>query len=245
MTDPEAAEHIVLITGANQGVGFEIARQLGSHQGYHVLMGSRDAARGATAAKTLSSEGLSVDVVQVDVTDDDSIARAAETVRERFGRLDVLIHNAGISEQPLGKDGRNLRQVMQAGFDTNLFGVAQMTETFLPLIRQSTHPRIVFITSRIGSLAMASASPPSNFISLPMYRTSKAALNMLMLHYATTLQDQGVKVNASCPGFCATNMNGFAETGAPPADGAINAVRLVVEGTETGTFTHKDGTAPW
>ncbi|TVY73596.1 Short-chain dehydrogenase/reductase ATR10 [Lachnellula suecica] len=234
---------IVLITGANQGIGFEIAKSLSSKPGYHVLLGSRNAQRGIDAAKKLQEKGLEVEPIIIDVTSDESLATATKQVTSKFGRLDVLINNAGIclnDEETFS--GPALRAAYHDTFAANTFGAALTTEAFVPLLSASPTPRIVFISSTTGSLANDSNFPAF----LPIYRSSKSALNMILVHYATKYKAKGWKVNASCPGHCGTNLNKF-EGKNTPESGAVNAVRLAMLGEdgETGTFSNSEGTIPW
>ncbi|KAJ7118916.1 short-chain dehydrogenase/reductase SDR [Mycena epipterygia] len=142
---------IVLITGANKGIGFEIAKQL-AQRGYHVLLGSRDAERGARAAETLQKAGLSVEAVTIDVADDESIQVAAQIVHSRFGRLDVLINNVGIGLDSFGGEPSS-RAIFEQTFAVNVFGAAATTEAFVPLLEKSSTARLVFVSSNLGSLA--------------------------------------------------------------------------------------------
>ncbi len=145
---------IVLITGANKGIGFEIARQVASKPyRYHVLMASRDSSRGEKAVSTLRNEGLSVEHITLDVTDEKSIAAAGALVNEKYGRIDVLINNAGIFVEHL-RD-RSVQQAWKDTFETNVFGVAAVTDAFIPLLKKSVNPapRIVFLSSDLGRLA--------------------------------------------------------------------------------------------
>ncbi|KAL7928953.1 hypothetical protein V8C35DRAFT_207489 [Trichoderma chlorosporum] len=232
---------IALVTGANQGIGFEIAKSLASKPGYHVLVGSRDTQRGIDAAKTLQEQGLKAETLTIDITSEKSIAEAVKQVTSKFSRLDVLINNAGVclnDERVSPPSFRNFQDT----FAVNTFGATLTTEAFIPLLKASSAPRIVFVSSFMGSLTHRWENPAP----LPIYRSSKAALNMIMLHYAIAYKDAGWKVNAACPGYCATNLNGFAGKDSP-ADGAINPVRLATLGEdgETGTFSNKDGTLSW
>ncbi|KAL6822083.1 hypothetical protein J3E69DRAFT_368237 [Trichoderma sp. SZMC 28015] len=232
---------IVLVTGANQGIGFQIAKSLSSKPGYHVLVGSRDTQRGIKAAKDLQEQGLNVEPITIDVTSDNSIAEVVQQVKSKFGRLDVLINNAGVCLNDERTSPPSLRN-FQDTFAVNTFGATLTTEAFIPLLTASSAPRVVFVSSFMGSLTHRPESP----IPLPIYRSSKAALNMIMLHYALKYKDAGWKVNATCPGYCATNLNGFVGKD-DPADGALNAVRLATMGEdgETGTFSNKEGSLAW
>lgn len=232
---------IVLVTGANQGIGFQIAKSLSSKPGYHVLVGSRDTQRGIEAAKDLQGQGLNAEPITIDVTSDNSIAEVVQQVKSKFGRLDVLINNAGVCLNDERTSPPSLRN-FQDTFAVNTFGATLTTEAFIPLLTASSAPRVVFVSSFMGSLTHRPESP----VPLPIYRSSKAALNMIMLHYALKYKDAGWKVNATCPGYCATNLNGFVGKD-DPADGALNAVRLATMGEdgETGTFSNKEGSLAW
>ena len=179
------------------------------------------------------------------VTSDESIAAAAQQVTTKFGHLDVLINNAGISLEDDDKSlsGPALRTTYKDVFAVNTFGAALTTDAFIPLLGESPAPRVVFISSDISSLTDRWNNP----VFLPVYRSSKAALNMIMLHYAVKYKSSSKwKVNACCPGYCATNLNAFAGTNTP-ASGALNAVRLATLGLEgeTGTFSSKEGPISW
>ncbi|RDW80336.1 hypothetical protein BP5796_05034 [Coleophoma crateriformis] len=255
MSPLAATTKIVLITGANQGLGFAIAKSLSSKPGYHVLMGSRNTQRGIEAASKLQQQGLAVEALDIDVTSDESIAKATSVVSSKFGRLDVLINNAGVAIDEEGSPGSKgkpplagskLRTVYQDTFAVNTFGAAVTTEAFTSLLSLSSAPRIVFMSSILGSLAYRSAAAIDGAAALPIYRSSKAALNMIVLHYASKYKDAGWKINACCPGYCATNLNSFAGFDSPET-GAINAVRLAMLGEdgETGTYSNKEGVIPW
>ncbi|KAJ7041819.1 hypothetical protein C8F04DRAFT_1078837 [Mycena alexandri] len=244
MSSPTA---IVLITGANKGIGLAIAGLLAKeHDGYHILLGSRDSERGRKAAESLQREGLSVEALTVDVTDEDSIAAAVRTVKFKFGRLDVLINNAGVALD-IGKDIVTTRSMFDETFAVNFFGPAAVTEAFIPLLEQSTAARIVFVTSDLASLTMrADPQGRDNHVAAPAYRSSKSALNMLALGYAHRFRDRGWKVNMDNPGFTPTDMTGGRGT-RTLEEGARNAVRLATLGEDgpTGTYSEREGLLPW
>lgn len=234
----------VLITGATSGIGAEIARQL-SEQGWTVLVGARNPARGVAIAEQLGGRS-----VQLDVTDSASVARAAASVEV----LDVLINNAGISldtgSSVLETDAETFRRT----YETNVFGVVAVTNAFVPALRRSAHPRIVNISSGTGSLAWSTGENPQFDFqraagSGAAYRSSKAALNALTVFYAQALADDHVKVNALAPGLRATNLNPRARgSGGDPAEAAAAAVRLALlpDDGPTGQLFSWDGTvAPW
>jgi NAD(P)-dependent dehydrogenase (short-subunit alcohol dehydrogenase family) len=235
---------IVLISGANTGIGFEIAKKLATeHPTYHVLMGSRSLSKAQTAISSLPT-GLSIQPLELDVTSDASIQAAYDAVASEHGRLDVLINNAGIANRAVHPDA-TFRQELTQIIDTNAISAACLTEIFIPLLRKSSNPRIVFITSRLGSITRTFDINHANYgLDQPAYKTSKAAMNMIMAHYAVKFKGEGFKVNACCPGYCATNLNAGNGTN-DVSTGAFNACRLATAGKdgETGTFT--DAEAPY
>jgi NAD(P)-dependent dehydrogenase (short-subunit alcohol dehydrogenase family) len=231
-----------LVTGANKGIGKEIARQL-ADAGLTVYVGSRDAERGQRAVDELGGDAR---LLVLDVTDDASIADAARQVPS----LDILVNNAGISD-----DGRPATEADVDGFrrtyETNLFGVVAVTNAFLPALRRSARPRIVNISSGTGSLAW-STGPEPHFPPLgaaAAYRSSKTALNALTLFYAQALAGEAFKVNALAPGLRSTDLNArAAASDGDPAEAAEGAVRLALleDDGPTGEFLSWDGTAmPW
>ena len=238
---------VVLISGGNTGIGLAVATKLAKeHPNYHIIIGSRNAAAGVEAATSLSSDGSSVSSVQLDLTSDESIASSVKYVESSYGRLDVLVNNAGILLDRF-KELTN-RELFNQTFSTNVIGTACLTEAFLPLLRKSTLPRIVFVSSRMGSLVVATdASTPWYNIDYKSYDASKAAVNMLALNYARILKDQGGLVNVACPQLVKTKLNGFMEMALPPDVGAKRIVELATlgKGGPTGTFSDKDGVIPW
>ncbi|KAI9653882.1 MAG: hypothetical protein M1821_006913 [Bathelium mastoideum] len=238
---------IVLITGANQGIGFEAARKLAKeNNGWHILIGSRHAERGAKAAAELQREGLSVEPLTIDITNDQSIEQAAQEVDARHGRVDVLINNAGISNE--GKRlGWSMREVMMEQFNTNVFGHHLATEAFESLLAKSEHPRVVFTSSGLGSINDRLDESSTFFpVVLPSYRSSKTALNMIMAHWAVKHKKDGWKVNAICPGHVATNLNAYGGTNTVES-GTVQLVKMATVGKDgpTGSWSDKDGPVPW
>lgn len=245
MNDPM----IALVTGGNKGIGREIAAQLAG-LGHTVVIGARSLERGEATAAELRAAGGSVTAVALDVTDSGSVAAAAELVQERFGRLDALINNAGISHQPgveftgqmpRSADVDHIRYV----FETNVFGVITVTSAFLPLLRRSAAPRIVNVSSRAGSLAAISDFANADPIALG-YVPSKTALTAVTMMYARDLLDERILVNAVCPGFVATDLNNHRGV-LTPAEGARSAVRMATIDADgpTGTFTDAQGAVAW
>lgn len=174
----------VLVSGANQGIGLEIVKKLATeNSGYHVLMGCRSLEKGQAAIASLPPN-LSVEPIKLDVTNDSSISKAVATVQEKYGRLDVLINNAGTGSRSLPQ-GLGLRQQYTQIMDTNAISAACLTEAFVPLLRKSSQPRIIFMTSELGSIG-STLNPkfPSYGVDKPQYKASKAAMNMIMATYA-------------------------------------------------------------
>jgi NAD(P)-dependent dehydrogenase (short-subunit alcohol dehydrogenase family) len=216
---------IALITGANKGIGFETARQL-ADLGMTVLAAARDEGRGRQAERALRAGGADAHFVQLDVTDAKSIQRAAEWIEAEYGRLDVLVNNAGtasVTRQRATPSQTSLDD-MRAVYEINVFGVVAVTNAMLPLLRRAAAPRIVNVSSEVGSITSQSdpASPLSQMPASAQYPSSKAALNMLTAMYAKELRDTPIKVNAANPGYTDTDFNdhrGFrsAAQGAEPS----------------------------
>jgi NAD(P)-dependent dehydrogenase (short-subunit alcohol dehydrogenase family) len=232
-----------LVTGANKGIGKQVARQLAA-AGLTVYVGSRDATRGRAAVEEI---GDAARLLVLDVTDDESIAAAAAQV----DTLDVLVNNAGIGDDPRSapdSDVDGFRRI----YETNVFGVVAVTNAFLPALRRSRHPRIVNISSGTGSLARSTSVSTSFAFATggaAAYRSSKTALNALTVFYAQSLAGEGFKVNALAPGLRATDLNAVAAASeGDPAEAAAGAVRLALlpDDGPTGEFFSWDGTTvPW
>jgi NAD(P)-dependent dehydrogenase (short-subunit alcohol dehydrogenase family) len=242
MSEPKVA----LVTGANKGIGYEIARGLGA-AGVTVLVGARDAARGEEAAEKLAAEGYTAVPVVLDVTDPLSVSAAAARVEREYGRLDILVNNAGILIERGQRPSQVPVEALARTFATNVYAIVALTNALLPLIRRSAAGRIVNLSSGLGSLALTS-DPDGPFAAFPLlaYNASKSALNSVTVSYANELRDTGIKVNAADPGYCATDLNGHAGP-RTPAQGAISAVRLATlpdDGPTAGFFS-EDGTEPW
>lgn len=236
---------VALITGANKGIGKEIARQLGA-QGMTVLIGARDLERGQSAATELTQQGIDAHAIRLDVTDQASIDDAAQKVTQEFGRLDVLLNNAGIAID--GGPASTLEmETLRRTYDTNFFGVFAVTKAFLPLLRASEAGRIVNMSSGLGSLTQNS-DPAWDFaaVKLLAYNSSKAALNMLTVIFASELKDTPIKVNAADPGYTATDMNQNQgpRTVAQGATAAVHLATLPADGP-TGGYFDENGSIPW
>lgn len=222
---------VTLITGANKGIGYETARQLLA-LGHDVWIGARDAGRGAKAAADLGAR-----FVQLDVTDDASVAAALASVDEAAGRLDVLVHNAGILET--GLDGPTALR----SFDTNAVGIVRVTEAALPLLRRSDSPNVVTVSSSGGSFwAVTNPDRPEYDLTIALYAASKAAATMLTVQYAKA--HPGIRFNALEPGTTATDMTASFGIGRSPEQSAAVVVRLATLGPDgpTGTLQDENGT---
>lgn len=244
---------VALVTGANKGIGLQIAKDLVGH-GFTVLIGSRDLGNGEKAAQSIGPDAVAL---QLDVTNQASIDAAAERVRNEFGRLDVLVNNAGISHA--GKPGTPLEEIVRTGqlsaasldevralFETNVFGVIAVTQAMLPLLREAPAGRIVNVSSTLGSLGLT--SDPANPVRAlyGAYSATKTALNAVTLKLAIELESTGIKVNAACPGYTSTDLNNFQGT-RTVEEGAREPVRLALLGPDgpTGTFSNDDGPIVW
>jgi NAD(P)-dependent dehydrogenase (short-subunit alcohol dehydrogenase family) len=201
---------IALITGANKGIGLATARQLGG-RAMTVLVGARDAERGREAERALRGGGANAHFVPLDVTDAESVAAAAKRIEDEYGRLDVLINNAGIAmgDGERALPGETTVATLRTVYETNVFGVVAVTNALLPLLRRAPAARIVNVSSEVGSIAVMTNPEGALFAltSVP-YPSSKAALNMVTAMYAKELRDSPIKVNAANPGYCATDLNG-------------------------------------
>ncbi|MEV4253302.1 SDR family oxidoreductase [Spirillospora sp. NPDC049652] len=233
---------ISLITGANKGIGYEIARRIGGT----VLVGARDEERGRAAERALREEGVDARFVHVDVTDETSVKSAAAWIDREYGRLDALVNNAGVSlTRAVPSD--TSAELLRRTFEPNVFGVVTVTNAMLPLLRTAPAARIVNMSSELGSLAL-NTDPESPFreANLLAYNASKAAVNMVTVCYAKELRDTAIKVNAINPGYCATDLNGHkgVRTAAQGAAPAIWAATLGEDGP-TGAFFSDDGPHPW
>jgi NAD(P)-dependent dehydrogenase (short-subunit alcohol dehydrogenase family) len=244
MVDTMNSSHssTALVTGANKGIGKEIARQLAA-AGFTVHIGSRDAERGRRAVEEIGGDAR---LLLLDVTDSTSIAEAARQVQS----LDILVNNAGIMADSAAPDEADVDSFRRT-YETNVFGVLAVTNAFLPALRRSAKPRIVNISSGTGSLGR-STDPGGQFSAVgeaAAYRSSKTALNALTVFYAQALAADGFKVNALAPGLRATELNALAAASdGDPAEAAAGAVRLALLEDEgpTGEFHSWDGTTvPW
>jgi NAD(P)-dependent dehydrogenase (short-subunit alcohol dehydrogenase family) len=248
-------EHLVaLVTGANKGIGLQIAKEL-TARGLTVLLGSRDLERGEAAAKSVGGRARAV---QLDVTSAASVAAAAERIRRELGRLDVLVNNAAIAT--LSKPDMSFEEILEKGrpslaslddvrtvFETNVFGVIAVTQAMLPLLREAPAGRIVNVSSEVGSLALQTdPSNPFRGILSVGYCPSKTAVNAVTIAFAKELEATRIKVNAACPGFTATDLNRFRGT-RTVEQAAREPVRLALLDADgpTGSFSNEAGPLPW
>ena len=239
-------DRIALVTGANKGIGLEIARQL-ARRGMTVYVGARDGGRGTAAAEQLQGEGLAARFVEVDVLREETIRAAAATIEAAHGRLDVLVNNAGIADRGDGPPSRADLDAVRRTLLTNFVGPAAVAQAMLPLLRRSPAGRIVNVSSGLGSLAQNAdprwAYAPVKFLG---YSASKAALNMLTVQLAFELTDTPIKVNSADPGYTATDLNDHRGT-QTVEEGAAEAVRLALlpDDGPTGGYFSSSGPVPW
>lgn len=241
---------IALVTGANRGIGFETVRQLAA-QNITVLLAARNAESGKEAATKLRDEGLNVEFIQLDVDDEKSHAAAAKYIEETFGKLDILINNAGIMLDEFA-NGAPLQasqlapDIFRKTFETNFFNVIALTQTLLPLVKKSPAGRIVFLSSILGSLTIHS-DPNSEIYNfkVPAYNISKTALNGYVVHLAYELKDTPIKVNAAHPGSVATDMNAYGTL--TVEEGAKTSVALATLRADgyTGKLIYLGEELPW
>ena len=236
---------VALITGANKGIGYEIARQLGS-RGATVIVGARDQELGTKASNQLLSSQIDARAVQLDVTDQKTIDSTANHIEREFGKLDILVNNAGILIDQVPPSQLDI-EILKQTYETNVFGVFAVTKAMLPLLKKSTAGRIVNISSGLGSLTQNS-DPNYEFAGMKLlaYNSSKTAVNALTVLFASELKDTPIKVNAADPGFTATDINqhrGYRTV----EQGATAAVRLATlpDDGVSGGFFDENGVVPW
>jgi NAD(P)-dependent dehydrogenase (short-subunit alcohol dehydrogenase family) len=240
----ETSEKIVLITGANKGIGFATAAALG-RSGHTVLLGARDSERGTTAARRLAADGLDARFVHLDVTDTATITAAAGLIDADYGRLDILVNNAGISRDRPHPPTDLPVALLRETYETNVFGVVAVTNAMVPLLRRSSAGYIGNVSSSLGTVA--SLSDPESplwqqYANLLSYNSSKAALNAITLIYAHTLRADGITVNAVSPGYVATDLNHHSGHLTAEEAGAHLARQITQpDGKATGVFLSENG----
>jgi NAD(P)-dependent dehydrogenase (short-subunit alcohol dehydrogenase family) len=235
---------IALITGANKGIGFATARELGK-AGWTVLLGARNSELGRAAESKLRAEKLDAHFVELDVTKPQTVSAAAAKIQSEFARLDALVNNAGIVDKEDGRasvvSGAGVERVMQ----TNFFGVVAVTQAMLPLLRKSQGAKIINVSSGLGSIARNANPQWDARWSLLGYCSSKAALSMFTVQLAVELKKERITVNAVNPGYTATDINDNLGTQSV-AEGAAEIVRLtLLENGPTGGFSETAGPIPW
>lgn len=239
-------KRIALVTGANKGIGLEIARQL-RDAGVLVIVGARDLNRGREATRQLAAGGEPLQVVQIDLTDEATISAAAADIDARHGRLDILVNNAGIVDAADGPPSAAAVGSVRRLMETNFIGSLAVTQAMLPLLRKSAAGRIVNLATTLGSLAI-NDDPSSPYYSARLigYNASKAALNMLTVQLAAELQGTGIVVNSVAPGYVKTDLTGHAGF-MTPQEGARLPVQyaLLGEDAASGRFVEPAGEAPW
>jgi NAD(P)-dependent dehydrogenase (short-subunit alcohol dehydrogenase family) len=236
---------IALVTGANKGIGYAIAVGLGA-LGWSVGVGARDETRREAAVAKLRAGGADAFGLPLDVTDEASVAASARLIEDRAGRLDVLVNNAGVTggrpQEPTMVDLATVR----TGVETNVIGVISVTNAMLPLLRRSASPRIVNISSRLGSLTRQTTLGSESAPISAAYAPSKTFLNAVTIQYAKELRDTNILINAACPGYTATDLNDFRGV-RTPEQGAAIAIRLATlpDDGPTGGFFDDAGVVPW
>lgn len=244
---------VVLISGANQGIGRAVATQLAKDHGYHVIVGSRNETAGKEVANALAADGFAASAVQLDLSSDKSIAVAVSSIENHFGVLDVLINNAGVlldrtALNAAAREELSTRELFTQTFEPNVIGTACLTEACVPLLRKSVFPRIVFLSSRMGSLELSTNKDTLYYqIDYKAYDCSKAAVNMLALNYARILDDLGGVVNIACPGLVKTHLTNYHAYGTSTDVGAQRIVQLATaqKGSPTRTFSDLNENIPW
>ncbi len=245
----EQNKKVALITGANRGIGFETARQL-AQQGIKVLVGARSEENGKEAEAKLKAEGFDAEFVLLDVDDAKTHESAAKYVEEHYGKLDILINNAGViledNTSAALQASQTSQDIFRRTFDTNFFNTIAVTQKFVPLLKKSDAGRIVFLSSGLGSLSLHSDpnSPIYNY-KIPAYDISKTALNGYAVHLAHELKDTPIKVNAAHPGSVLTDMNAYGDL--QVEEGAKTSVDLATLPADgyTGKFIHLGNELPW
>ncbi|MEU6626206.1 SDR family NAD(P)-dependent oxidoreductase [Streptomyces litmocidini] len=238
---------IALVTGANKGIGYEIAAGLGA-LGWSVGVGARDDRRRSAAVEKLRAAGIDAFGVPLDVTDDASATAAARLIDEQAGRLDVLVNNAAIAGDMPQEPTRTAPATVRAVVETNVVGVIRVTNAMMPLLRRSASPRIVNMSSSVGSLTRQSGPDPERTAGpvAVAYAPSKTFLNAVTLQYARELSGTNVLINVGCPGYVATDLNGFRGV-RTPEQGAAIAIKLATlpDDGPTGRFFDDAGIVPW
>jgi NAD(P)-dependent dehydrogenase (short-subunit alcohol dehydrogenase family) len=246
MSMQSPSKRIALVTGANKGIGFEVARQLAA-SGCTVLLGARNQVLGEGATATLQQEGFDVRYLSIDLDDPATIAAATGKIEADFGQLDILVNNAAIAAQGDGLPSSVSLDAIERDFRVNFLGSVAVTQAMLPLLRKASSARIVNVSSGLGSMTK-SGDPAWTHVAGKFlgYAASKAALNMLTVQLAWELRDTSIKVNSVDPGYTATDLNQHRGTQSIP-EGAAEIIRLALlaDDSPTGTFSNAQGIVPW
>lgn len=242
----DSTNSIALVTGANKGIGFEIAKKLVA-AGCTVLVGARNEKLGQEASKKLSNGTGKAEYINLDLLKPESIERAAATIKEKFGKLDILVNNAGIVDRGDSTPTKTSIDSVEQTMRTNFIGPLRVTQAMFELLEKSEGASVVNISSGLGSLAVnADRESPYADVKIMGYSASKAALNMMTVQLAYELRNTNIKVNSVCPGYCATDLND--NQGVETAEsGSIEAVRLALLGKSapSGQYLNKEGALPW
>lgn len=235
-----------LVTGANKGIGREVARQL-AIDGFKVWLGARDAERGTRAAAELRAEGLDVQWLEIDVTNDSNVAKSVSTVRNESFHLDVLVNNAGVAINYDRPPSEQAIADIKATYEVNVFGPIRVTQAYLPLLLAAPAARIVMVSSYSGSIGRAlDSASPSYSVNMLGYGSSKSALNAITVSFAKELSDRGVRVNAAAPGYTATDLNQHRGRRTVQQAAQIIVRLATLDDTgPTGGYFDDDGPVPW
>ena len=241
----EKAKKVALITGANKGIGFEVARQI-ARAGWTVITAARNEALGSQAAAELQAEGLDVHFVHLDLNAHETALTAAETIRNRFGKLDLLINNAAIASKGDGPPSKVDIEAVKAVMDTNYVGSVAVTQAMLPLLERAGKAQIINVSSELGSVSLHN-DPDWKYapVKLLAYCASKAALNMFTVQLAYEFRDWNIAVNSVNPGYTATDLNGHSGH-QTVEEGAAEIVRAaLLDPPVTGKFLETGGELSW
>lgn len=236
-------KRVALVTGANKGIGLEIARQL-AQAGVHVIIGARDDGRGLAAVDDLAAQNLVAQFVRLDLDDLASAETVATKIRSEHGKLDILINNAGIFDFADAAPSMASIDAVRRVMEVNFIGALAVTQAMLPLLREAPSGRIINLSSSLGSLTL-NGDPASTYYSQRYigYNASKAALNMLTIQLSEELRGTDIVVNSVSPGFVKTDLTGYGNM--TPEEGAKLPVQFALSGEETGGFVEPDGKTPW
>ena len=241
----QEAKKVALITGANKGIGFEVARQI-AKAGWTVLAAARNEELGRQAAAKLQAEGLDVHFVLIDLNAKETAAIAAETIRDQFGKLDLLINNAGIASQGDGPPSKANIEVLKTVMQTNYIGTVAVTQAMLPLLQHAAKAQIINVSSELGSVSLHT-DPNWKYapVKVLAYCASKAALNMFTVQLAYEFRNGNIAVNSINPGYTATDLNG--NSGPQTVEeGSAEIVRAaLLDPPVTGKFLETAGEIPW